>query len=346
MAFPLNQWYAAGFSWELQGVPLGRTLLDQAVVLFRDGSGRIGALEDRCCHRDLPLSRGAVETRGLRCGYHGLLYDTTGHCIEIPGQERIPGKALVRSYTVKEQDQIVWIWFGASPDAQPTGEPPVYAVHGDDRYEFRGDVYHYKAPWQLIHDNILDLSHLGYVHVRTIGGNPNLHMTAQTQVQGTGDYVRVVRYMPGSVPPPTYTSAWPLAARVDRWQEIEFFPNHLRVWSGAIDAGSDSLENPDRGGFHMRGLHCVTPETQTTSHYLWTVASNRPPDRPSNLEAVYKQTAATFDEDKLIIEAQYANMVRFPDRPMLDIHVDTAPLRARRIIARLIRTEQGATQGV
>ena len=90
----------------------------------------------------------------------------------------------------------------------------------------------------------------------------------------------------------------------------------------------------------MRGLHCVTPETQTTSHYLWTVASTRPPDRPSNLDAVYKQTAATFDEDKLVIEAQYANMVRFADRPMLDIHVDTAPLRARRIIARLIRQEQ------
>src|SRR5256885_1971812 len=167
-AFPLDQWYVAGFAWELQDAPLARTLLGRPVVLFRTPDGSVAALEDRCCHRELPLSCGTVEARGLRCGYHGLLFDRAGQCLEIPGQQRIPPKACVKSFDLRERDQILWIWMGATPDSVPAQEPPAYPVHGDARYRFGGDVYHYDAPYQLIHDNLLDLSHLGYVHLKTI----------------------------------------------------------------------------------------------------------------------------------------------------------------------------------
>lgn len=341
MAFPLNQWYLGAFSWEIEDRPLGRTLLNRPVVIFRDGDGQVCVLEDRCCHRDLPLSCGTVEAGGLRCGYHGLLFNGAGRCVEIPGQARVPDKARVEAYPVREQDQMIWIWFGAEAAAQtpsqPSHEPPQYKIHSDSRYEFRGDVYHYAAPWQLIHDNLLDLSHLGYVHLKTIGGNARLHMNAETRVESDGDSVRVLRYMPDSVPPPTYTSAWPLKERVDRWQEIEFFPNHLRIWTGAVDAGTEAMTDPERGGFHLRGLHCITPETETTCHYLWTMAANRVTDRPSIIDEVYRQTAFTFEEDRVVIEAQYANKGRFPGRSMVDIHVDAGPNRARRIIERLIQ---------
>jgi phenylpropionate dioxygenase-like ring-hydroxylating dioxygenase large terminal subunit len=336
VTFPLNQWYVGAFSWEVKNQPLGRTLLNQPVVLFRDGTGQVFALEDRCCHRALPLSRGAVEAGGLRCGYHGLLYDGYGRCVEIPGQERISERARVAAYMVREQDQIIWIWFGAENKVQPTHEPPSYTIHGDARYEFKGDIYHYDAPWQLVHDNLLDLSHLGYVHLKTIGGNARLHMNAETRVESEGDSVRVLRFMPNSVPPPTYTAAWPLKDKVDRWQEIEFFPNHLRIWTGAVNAGTDALTDPNRGGFHMRGLHCITPETDASCHYLWTMATNRTTDAASIMDEVYRQTTVTFDEDKVVIEAQYANMQRFGERPMISIHVDAAPVRARRIIDRLM----------
>jgi vanillate O-demethylase monooxygenase subunit len=338
MAFPLNQWFVGALSADLEAVPLGRTLLGQPVVLFRDGSGQVAALEDRCCHRHLPLSCGTCEAAGLRCGYHGLLYDRSGRCIEIPGQSSIPAKAKIRSYPALEQDHLIWVWFGDTADGLPTHQPPRYTAHDDPRYEFRGASYHYDAPWQLIHDNLLDLSHLGYVHLKTIGGNAKLHMTAPTRVESVGDSVRVIRHMLDSVAPPTYCAAWPFRGRIDRWQEIEFFPNHLRIWTGAIDAGSDSLDNPDRGGFHMRGLHCVTPETENSCHYLWTMSTNRVSDRPSILPEVFQQTAYTFDEDKVVIEAQHANMVRFGASPMIGIHVDAAPSRARRIIERLIRS--------
>ncbi|WLI04502.1 aromatic ring-hydroxylating dioxygenase subunit alpha [Pseudomonas sp. FP597] len=334
-SFPLNQWYVAGLAWELKDKPVGRTLLNKPIVLFRSADGQPAALEDRCCHRALPLSHGTLEEGGVRCGYHGLLFDSAGLCIEVPGQTRIPGKAKIPTYHVRERDQILWIWFGSSEHSEPTCEPPAYEFHSNGEYLFEGDVYHYDAPYQLIHDNLLDLSHLGYVHLRTIGGNASIHMNAQMRVESDDTSVRVIRHMPDSVPPPTYTAAYPFEGRVDRWQEIEFRVSHLRIWTGAIDAGTDSLENPARGGFHMRGFHGVTPETETTSHYFWTMATN-PKSNASEVKAkVVEQTALTFDEDKVVIEAQYKNMVTFGPQPMVDIHVDVGANRARKIIEQL-----------
>jgi phenylpropionate dioxygenase-like ring-hydroxylating dioxygenase large terminal subunit len=336
-AFPLDRWWVAGFSWELKDKPLARTLLGRPMVLFRTPDGRVAALEDRCCHKELPLSCGAVESRGLRCGYHGLLFDCQGACVEIPGQERIPAKAKVTSYRLVERDQILWVWVGSTPDARPTDEPPAYPVHSDPGYTYGGDSFHYDAPYQLIHDNLLDLSHLGYVHVKTIGGNPNLHMNAPIKVEGQGELVRVVRLMPDSEPPPTYTAAWPFKGRIDRWQDVEFRVSHLLIWTGAMDVGSGSFDDPHREGFHMRGFHGVTPETATSSHYFWTIATNPHPDKQDVTQLVVDQTALTFVEDKVVIEAQWNNQLRFPVRSQIDIHVDAGPNRARRVIDGLLR---------
>ena len=335
-AFPLDMWYVAALGKEVTDKPLARTLLNEPVVLFRTADEKVGALEDRCCHRALPLSMGTIEKTGLRCGYHGLLFDCAGACIEIPGQEKIPSKAKVSAYPVREHGPLVWIWFGSEAHPEPNCEPPSYSAHSDDRYLYDGDVYHYEAPYQLIHDNLLDLSHLGYVHVHTIGGNAKIHMNAEMKVESEGDSVRVTRYMPNSTPPPTYTAAYPFAGQVDRWQEIEFHPSHLEIWTGAVDVGTESLDDPNRGGFHLKGFHGVTPETDETSFYIWTQASNPVSNPTETMKLVIEQTAQTFDEDKVVIEAQFANMKRFGDRGMVDIHVDVGANRARRIVKRLI----------
>ncbi|CAI8885446.1 Rieske 2Fe-2S domain-containing protein [Pseudomonas chlororaphis] len=333
--FPLNQWYVAALSWELKDKPVGRTLLNKPVVLFRMGNGQVAALEDRCCHRALPLSNGTLEEAGVRCGYHGLLFNEVGKCVEIPGQDKIPSKAKVPAYHVRERDQIVWIWFGNEATSAPDCEPPAYDVHSSGRYVFDGSVYHYDAPYQLIHDNLMDLSHLGYVHLKTIGGNARIHMNAEMKIESEGDMVRVVRYMPDSVPPPTYTAAYPFKGNVDRWQEIEFHVSHLRIWTGAVDVGTDAMDDSERGGFHMRGFHGVTPETEITSHYFWTMATNPVSDPDAIKAKVIEQTILTFDEDKEVIEAQFKNMRQFGEKPMIDIHVDVGANRARRIIEEL-----------
>ncbi len=339
--FPLDHWYVAGFAWEVQDKPIARTFLNQPVVLFRSGDSVV-ALEDKCAHRHLPLSCGTLEPTGIRCGYHGLLFGGTGQCLEIPGQANIPKNACVRAYTVEVVNQIVWIWMGSTPKSKPTQPPPAHPWHDDPAYEFKGDVFHYKAPYQLIHDNLLDLSHLGYVHMRTIGGNAQIHMNAGMSVETGPDSVRVVRHMKDCAPPPTYLEAWPFTGNIDRWQEIEFRVTYFEIWTGGMDVGSGALTDPERPGFHMRGFHGITPETETSSFYFWSVSSNKNAERPNNREAIYKATAFTFDEDRAVIEAQHANMLRFPDAPMVGIHVDAAPNRARRIIAKLTSASAGA----
>jgi len=336
-SFPLDRWWVAGFSWELADKPVARTLLNRPMVLFRRPDGDVAALEDRCCHKELPLSCGSVEAGGLRCGYHGLLFDTSGMCVEVPGQDRVPQKARVRSYPLRERDQILWVWVASTPESEPDREPPAYPWHRDARYRFGGDTYHYDAPYQLIHDNLLDLSHLGYVHLKTIGGNPKLHMNAKLEVSQDGEVVKVIRLMPASEPPPTYMAAWPFDGLIDRWQEVEFHVSHLLIWTGGMDTGTGRLDDPAREGFHMRGFHGVTPETDSSSHYFWSIATNPHPEKEDVTKLVVDQTAATFEEDKVVIEAQWRNQCRFPVRSQVDIHVDVGPNRARRVVERLMR---------
>src|SRR5579885_1747783 len=110
--FLQNAWYVAAWDREVGRTPVARTILNQPVVLYRKADGTAVALEDRCCHRHLPLSKGMVVADDLRCGYHGLRYDATGACVEIPGQPQIPPTARVRSYPVVEKWNWVWIWMG------------------------------------------------------------------------------------------------------------------------------------------------------------------------------------------------------------------------------------------
>lgn len=340
--FPLNIWYVAALGKELTDKPLARTILNNPIVLYRTKDGKVNALEDRCCHRHLPLSMGLIEDKGLRCGYHGLLFDEEGKVIDVPGQDHLPPNACVKNYQVVEQDAIVWIWFGTKGNEIPTEEPPKYPFHTDKDYVFDGDVYQYQAPYQLIHDNLLDLSHLGYVHVHTIGGDAHTHMNAKLISETRGESVFIKRYLPNSTPPPTYVAAYPFKGKVDRWQELEFYPSHIRIWTGAVDVDTDSLDDPNRKGFHMRGLHGLTPETSETSHYFWTIATNPENNIEEVKKKVVEQTRFTFDEDKVVVEEQFKNMKKFGEQPTVDIHVDVGPNRARRLIKKLVRASNKA----
>lgn len=176
--FLFNAWYVAGWSNDLQpGERHSRTFLNQPVVLFRTEQGRAVALEDRCAHRAVPLSAGEVAGEAIRCAYHGMEYDAAGLCIRVPCQDRIPAKARVRSYPVKEQDALIWIWMGDVDKADP-GTIPRHAFHNDPAWSWRSAHYEVNGNWQLLIDNLMDLSHLPYIHPHTIGGDPDTHFRA------------------------------------------------------------------------------------------------------------------------------------------------------------------------
>ena len=88
-------------------------------MLYQGESGKVVALDDRCCHRGAPLSMGRIEGDCVRCMYHGMKFEPSGKCIQIPGQDVIPPKLGVRSYPVVERDHLIWIWMGDPAQGRP-----------------------------------------------------------------------------------------------------------------------------------------------------------------------------------------------------------------------------------
>jgi phenylpropionate dioxygenase-like ring-hydroxylating dioxygenase large terminal subunit len=186
-------WYVAAFGHEVTRKPRGRTILGEPIVFFRKENGEPVALEDRCVHRHLPLSMGKLVGDHLQCHYHGLRYDSTGQCVSVPGQNTIPPGARVRAYPVVERYKWLWAFMGDPSRADPAAIPDFHWLD-DKAWGAKGSYLHVKANWQLIVDNLLDLTHLAFVHESTIG-NAALVENAAVKVTRTADSVVVTRWI-------------------------------------------------------------------------------------------------------------------------------------------------------
>ena len=342
--FVRNAWYVACWPDEIDNGVLARTIMNEALVLFRDGAGKAAALEDRCCHRAAPLSYGKVVENGLQCGYHGLVFDGAGKCVEIPGQANIPPMAEVRSYPVVEKNRIVWIWMGDPALADESKIVP-YPWHDDTaKWPYCKEVMHIKCNYMLMIDNLMDLTHLAYVHTKTIGGNPNAHVNAKMDIERTEHGAKYIRWMDDTIPPPTYVKGAGFKGKVDRWQEFEYVvPSTVVQWSGALDVGKGARENREQDGFHLRILHAITPVTETTCIYFWSAANGYRQDDPRATVELYGEINPTFIEDVGIIEGQQARLNNNPDRSLLGIRADNALSQARRALRAELAKESGVT---
>ena len=336
-----NAWYIAAWADEVGAEPLARRICNEPIVLFRDGSNRVAALADRCCHRGAPLHMGTVVADGIQCGYHGLVIDGSGRCVRIPGQVRIPEDARVRGYPAVEKDQLVWLWMGDPAKADTAGIVD-FPYHNDRaRWPNKHDVYPIKANYMLMVDNLMDLTHLGYLHAKTVGGNPAAHVEAEMKTTRTANGLKFVRWLRNSVPPPTYVKAAGFTGRVDRWQEFEFVaPSSVLQWTGATDAGTGAVGGEREGGFQFRLFHGLTPETDTSCFYFWSVANGYRQNEPEATEQLYQEIAPTFVEDRVMVEAQQARLGEFSESDLVDIASDATRMHMRRMVERLIATAQ------
>jgi len=338
-----NAWYIAAWADEIKAEPLARRICDEPVVLFRDKDNRAAALADRCCHRAAPLHMGTIVEAGIQCGYHGLVFDGSGHCVAIPGQSRIPDDARVRSYPVVEKDQLVWVWMGEAAKADPSAIVD-FPYHNDKAtWPNKHDVYPIKGNYTLMVDNLMDLTHLGYLHAKTVGGNPAAHVDAEMKTVRTPRGLKFTRWMKNSVPPPSYVRAAGFTGRVDRCQELEFVaPSTVLQWTGAADAGTGAYEGKRDGGFQFRLFHGLTPETDTSCLYFWSVANGYRQNEPEAIEQLYREIAPTFVEDKTMVEAQQTRLDAFGETGLVDIASDANRMHMRRMVERLIADEQPA----
>jgi phenylpropionate dioxygenase-like ring-hydroxylating dioxygenase large terminal subunit len=339
--FLRNAWYIAAWADEVAHEPLARRICNEPVVLFRDKDGRAAALEDRCCHRSAPLSRGTVVERGLQCGYHGLIFEGTGQCVHVPGQSRIPDDARVRSYPIAEKDQFLWIWMGEAARAD-TGKIVDFPYHNDPaHWPNKHAVLPIKGNYMLMVDNLMDLTHLGYLHAKTVGGNPSAHVDAEMKTTRTPSGLKFVRWMRNSVPPPTYVKAAGFKGRVDRWQEFEWVaPSSILQWTGAADANTGAYEGKRDGGFQFRLFHGLTPETESSCFYFWSAANGYRQNEPEATDQLYREIAPTFIEDKEMVEAQQARLDELSENGLVDIASDANRVSMRRLIERMIAEER------
>lgn len=341
--FIKNAWYVAGWSSEIKGdTLLARKLLGERVVLYRGEDGKIAALEDRCPHRHAPLSCGQREGNTVRCMYHGLVFDPAGKCVEIPGQDRISEKMAVRSYPVVERDHLIWFWPGDPALADPA---QIFSVesHQSADWNVRLDGYiHYDSNCQLIADNLLDFSHLAFVHNKSIGTSALANQ--RPAVEYLDNVVRITHWTPGVPRPPFAGKISDLPETIDRsliytWYVKGNLFEQTSVMSPVNTGGIDSKEPT---AVKLRTLIALTPETDTTSHYFWSTARNDFLTKVERVtEALWEQVSSAFTEDREMIEAQQKVISEDPAKPMLGIAADGALMRVRWMVDQLIAKEKG-----
>jgi phenylpropionate dioxygenase-like ring-hydroxylating dioxygenase large terminal subunit len=338
--FIRNAWYIAAWSDELGDRPLARRILNEPVVLFRERGGKAAAIADRCCHRGTPLALGEVVERGLQCGYHGMIFDGAGKCVHIPGQDHIPDKAFVPAYPVIERDHFLWIWMGEAAKADPARIVDASYHNDTAHWPERHDKLHIAGSYLLMIDNLMDLTHLGYVHRRTVGGNPSQHVDAKMETARTQTGVRFTRWMLNSPPPPTYVNAYGFKGRIDRWQEFEWVaPATVLQWTGAKDVGQGAYEGDRNGGFQFKVFHGLTPETDTSCFYYFATANGWAPENDAASERFFRESRDTFLEDKGVVEDQQKRLGEFGEDWLVNIVSDGTRVQMRRVFDAMLANE-------
>ncbi len=338
--FLRNGWYTALWSHELTDKPVGKTFLNEKVVLFRNASGQVGALEDCCCHRAAPLSMGELSGEYLACGYHGLKFDVSGRCVEVPGQTEVPPGARVRGYPTHEKNNVVWIWMGDADKADVAKIPDLPWL-SDPKWAATPGRLYVKTNYQFILDNLLDLTHVAYVHKKTIAGDPR-EATTPTKTERLNDGVRVGRWMIDFVPPPLFAKAGNFTENVDRWQFVTWHPPgvvYLDV--GCAKAGTGAPQGDRSQGISIWSSHLITPETEHSSHYMFGFSRDFKTDDKEMSKLLFEGSRATFLEDVEFLEAVQKNRDEGSLDGLIHIPADAAQLQARRMLSTMIGAEQG-----
>jgi len=342
-AFLRNAWYVAAWSKEVQERPMSRTLLGQSVLLMRLSDGSVAALGNRCPHRFAPLDHGKQIGDTIQCGYHGLRFDRTGVCIQAPGCDRPPRNARVPTYAVAERHRIIWIWGGDAANADLSLIPDLSPLDDPNRATLTDNYLQNAADYLLTLDNLMDLSHVEFLHPTTLGaaGMSGGTLTVKELPRG----VEANRWMPGIEAPPFMGKAMGMSGIVDHWLDMTWLAgSNLILRAGMTKAGA-----PREAGHEGIAYHLITPETERSSHYFYGLSSDFGMGDPVAQEAGRAAVMRVFiEEDKPMIEACERTMAGadfWSLKPIL-IPSDAGAIRMRRVLQRLIDEEQTATQAL
>ncbi|KRB78856.1 hypothetical protein ASE00_20990 [Sphingomonas sp. Root710] len=332
-AYLKNSWYMAAWSSELDGGALvSRRLLDIPTVIFRGADGQATALRDRCPHRFAPLSRGKLDNGVIECGYHGLRFDETGQCVGgfFPGT----GSSSIRaqSFPTVEQDSIIWYWPG-EPEKAEIALIPRFEYLSDPAYKTIDGVSLVSAYYELITDNLMDLSHIEFLHPAFCG----VLQAAKHSAVRDGDTINSNWWAPNVPPTGAIQLWWPdNNGRIDHWLDMRWdAPASMLLHVGATHPGAARED-----GMFQPSVHILTPETEDSTHYFWN--AGMPRDNRLDMQEIGRLFALSFDEeDAPMLEAVHQAMgdADLFDLDPLLLRIDSGAVLARRRLRALIEDE-------
>jgi vanillate O-demethylase monooxygenase subunit len=346
--FVKNCWYVA--AWSAEVTPTGMTSLsiaNEPLLLYRTSGGEVVVLEDRCCHRQAPLSRGRREGDDIRCMYHGLKFEPSGRCIEIPGQEAIPERARVRRFPAIDRHSWVWVWMGDAQLADPALIPAAVGLD-DPGWSLRAGRIDYQANHMLIHDNLCDFSHIAYVHEKTFGGGDDRIAKTRPKISTLPRGIRVERW---SLNAPTRNYAGGVTGQ-DRWLRYDYLvPGVLLMRTENHPPGSaERFGNGEPQGEPIHASftsQAVTGMTDHTSRYFysWGPRACEAQEYPQMPDLMFDLAVRAFEEDRQMIEAQQRNLDLRPEPDPLMIGHDRGPSLMRAVMQKLVSLEMAGVAG-
>lgn len=355
MAFLRNTWYVALWSRDLDpGEVVQREICGELIALYRRSDGAVAAVPDRCAHRFAPLSAGKVCGDHLECPYHGLRYDDEGSCVHNPhGSGRITPQLHLTGYPVSERHSLVWIWMGDPSAADPVTIPNF--SHLDDgapgTFSHR-DWLDLDVDYRLMADNLLDLSHINFLHDGLLGheGMVDAEVEIVEEVEPSGiTSLTVTRTCRNVAPPHMFDLMFRNdGAPVDTWAEMRWHaPGYLRNHAGVTAPGASREE-----GLIVIGSHLLTPinERRMRYHICAVQLGNVPPVADDEVsETLSRLRRFAFEEqDRPMVEAQQRAYDRAggPDalKPVM-LSIDQGPLRARRLLEAMIEADPARSSG-
>ncbi|WP_190988755.1 aromatic ring-hydroxylating dioxygenase subunit alpha [Pseudarthrobacter sulfonivorans] len=343
LGHPLNAWYVAAWDHEVTRKPMARRIADRPLALYRTEDGKAVALADACWHRLAPLSMGkTVGKDGIQCPYHGIVYNSAGRCASMPAQESINPSATVPSFPVVERYRFVWVWLGDPTKADPDLVPD---MHQMDSQDWAGDGETIFAPcnYQLVLDNLMDLTHEEFVHASSIGQEE----LSESDFVVTHDdrTVTVTRWMLNIDVPPFWLKnmrdKFPgFEGKVDRWQIIRFeAPTTIRIDVGVAKAGTGAPEGDRSQGVNGYVMNTISPETAKTCHYFWAFMRNYCLDSQLITTQLRNGVHGVFGEDEAMLKAQQEAIDANPDYEFYSLNIDAGGMWVRRLIERMLQAE-------
>lgn len=342
MNFIRNIWYAAAWSSEVADTPYHARIIGDDLVLFRGEDGGIIALADTCPHRFAPLHLGKVRGSTIECGYHGLRFGADGQCAHNPFDPGVRlGAATVRAYPAVERDRFVWVWMGDAERADPTLIPDLSCLTQVDRYTMSGEhVMRQPLNYELILDNLLDLTHGQFLHPTTLGNESIATGSLKTRQEGRRIYSD--RWNPDGDAPTLFTLPGVVKQgdRVDYWNEMRWDPPGVYY----LEVGVTLTGRPREEGAFLGSIHMLTPVDETSSVYRYLLFRTFAPDNHDVTQALENLAQIAFrTEDEPMIQAVQQRMRgrNFWEMKPLILKTDQAGIMVRRTLEKL-RLEEAA----